>query len=172
MIYRFIGTQFNQYIQLQKDGTNFSELSTQSQRVANVLRGSTGINSAATTQVDCYAYFSPSDNYVSHIKYYLNPAKTQLLADVTRMTSDPPTGTDIATSLKTYTIISKYYQGSGVNLFTYLDSGGNALTVPISDLRTIKGVRVTLATPGSSIAQNTNQTISVQVSLRNRKVNL
>jgi hypothetical protein len=85
------------------------------------------------------------------------------------MTANPPIGTPQTNKLKTYTIIDNFYQPSGSSLFTYLDSSGNALTLPISDLQTIKGVQVNLAAKGSN---GSNQALNVQVSLRNRKTNL
>lgn len=171
-LYTFFNTSFRQYISLQAEGSSFTDLAVQSQRIANVLRGVTGINSVSADDIDCYAYFAPSDNYVSRIHYYKNASNTVLYADVTRMTSNPPVGTPIPGSTKTFTIIPNFYQAPGVKTFTYLDDTGAALALPISDLRTIKGVQVTLAVPGGKLSNNSNQTISVQVSLRNRKFNL
>jgi len=170
--YTFFNTSLSQYISLQKEGSGLSDLTLQSQRVATVLRGLTDINSATADGLDCYAYFAPSDTYVSHIRYYKSSDGTQLLADVTRMTANPPEGTEIPSTLHTYTIINNFYQQSGVNTFEYLDSTGATLPQPISDLRTIKGIRVTLAVPGGNLSDNSNQTVSVQVTLRNRKTNL
>ena len=171
-MYTFFNTSFSQYISLQKEGSGLSDLTTQSQRIANVMRGVTGINSVTADSIDCYAYFSPSDDYVSHIRYYKDAANTQLLADVTRMTSNPPIGTEIPSTLHTYTIINNFFQGTGINTFTYLDDSGAALTLPISDLKTIKSIKVTLAVPDGNLSKNSSQTIFVQVSLRNRKSNL
>jgi Tfp pilus assembly protein PilE len=169
-IYSIINSSFSNYISLEKEGSAFSDLASQSQRVSNVLRGTTDINSATANDIDCYAYFAPSDAYVSRIHYYKSGGK--LLADVTRMSSNPPIGTPIAASLKTFTIIPVFSQQAGVNTFTYLDAGGSALTLPIQDLKTIKGIQVTLVVPGGNSAKNTTQTLKLQVSLRNRKVNL
>lgn len=169
-MYGFFSSSFARYFNLQKDSTNLSELSVQSQRVANVLRGSTDVISVANNELSVYAYFAPADTYVSQIRYYRSADNKILYADVTRMTANPPIGTPIPSTLKTYTIISDFHQGAGINLFTYLDASGNALTTPISDLKTIKGIRVTLTSPSST--PNVDHTTSVQVSLRNRKTNL
>lgn len=171
-IYTFFNTSFNQYISLQADGSSFSDLAIQSQRVATVLRGATSINSVSANDIDCYAYFAPSDTYVSRIHYYKNTVNTVLYADVTRMTANPPIGTPIAGSTHTFTIIPTFYQATGISTFTYLDDVGNALALPITDFQTIKAVRVTLAVPAGKLSKTSNQTVSVQVSLRNRKVNL
>lgn len=170
--YTFFNTSFSQYISLQQEGSSFSDLATQSQRVATVLRGTTGINSASADDIDCYAYFAPSDTYVSRIHYYKNAANTKLFADVTRMTSNPPIGTPIASSMRTFTIIPTLYQTASIKTFTYLDAAGTTLALPINDLRAIKEIQVALAVPDGNLSKNSNQSVMVQVSLRNRKVNL
>src|SRR5581483_3749292 len=85
-------TLFNQYFGLQADGSEFTNLATESQRIANVLRGTTDIVSATSSDLTAYAYFSPNDTYVSQIHYYLNAGSTTLYADVTPMSANPPTG--------------------------------------------------------------------------------
>jgi prepilin-type N-terminal cleavage/methylation domain-containing protein len=167
----FFKSSFFNYLNLQSDATATSQLDTQAMRVATVMRGVTGLNSVAANDINIYSYFYPSDAYVSVVHYYLQTSgtTTKLLADVTPMTANPPIGTPQTNKLKTYTIIDNFYQPSGSSLFTYLDSSGNALTLPISDLQTIKGVQVNLAAKGSN---GSNQALNVQVSLRNRKTNL
>ncbi|MDB5181631.1 MAG: hypothetical protein JWP13_394 [Candidatus Saccharibacteria bacterium] len=170
--YTFFNTSFSQYLSLQAEGSSFTELATQSQRVANVLRGTTDILSASKDEIDCYAYFSPSDAFVSRIRYYKADNNTKLLADVTRMTANPPTGVLIPESTQTFTIIDNFRNQAGVNTFSYLNASGGVLAMPISDLRTIKGIQVTLVSHGGNLSANSSQTISLQVSLRNRKTNL
>lgn len=170
VIYASFNTSIQSYFGLQKQSMNFTEMAVQTQRISNVLRSSTDIVSAADSDITVYAYFSPADQYVSKVRYYKNPSKTQLMADVTRMTSNPPVGTEIISTKRTYTILSYYSEVSGNKLFTYLDATGNTLAMPISDLQTIKGIRVSLTSPSSQTG--VNQTINTQVSLRNRKTNL
>lgn len=172
MLLTFTNTTLRQYLGLQKDATAFSDLSIQSQRITNVLRGSTNVTEATNDSVTVYAYFFPNNQYVSLIRYYLNPSKTTLYADVTPMSANPPTGTPVTASKKTYTVIPYFYQSSGTNLFEYQDSAGANLTLPISELQTIKGIRVSLVTPSDGQQKNGKQSISTQVSLRNRKTNL
>jgi hypothetical protein len=136
-----------------------------------VVRGVTGINSVAANDISVYSYFYPSDAYVSLVHYYLQASGkvTELLADVTPMTSNPPIGAPITNSMQTYTVIDNFYQPSGGALFTYLGSSGSTLSLPVADLQTIKGIQVNLATKDSSSG---HQSLNVQVSLRNRKTNL
>jgi prepilin-type N-terminal cleavage/methylation domain-containing protein len=158
------------YTDLQTNGTNFLELASQSQRIASVLRGLTDIVSESANDLQIYAYFSPSDTYVSLVHYYLNNTGTQLKADVTPMTANPPIGTPITAQLKTYTIISNFYKPPGSSLFVYQDATGATLTPPIADEHSILEITVNLAEP---VARYSNgQTLSTTVSLRNRKTNL
>lgn len=158
------------YSQYQKDSTAFTELASESQRVTDVLRGLTDIVSESANDLTVYAYFSPVDTYVSEVHYYLGSGNTTLLADVTPMTANPPTGTPIPGSTKTYTIISNFYQPAGSSLFTYYDASGTVMTLPISDEHSILEIGVNLAEPASHTTKG--QSLSVTVSLRNRKTNL
>jgi len=158
------------YSKYQQDGSNFTELAHQSQRVADVLRGLTDIVSESGNSLTAYAYFSPADTYTSVVHYYLSSDGKSVMADVTPMTANPPTGTPITAKQKTYTIITSYYQPVGGSLFTYYDASGTALSLPIADEHSILEIQVNLA-ESASHSQN-GQTLSTVVSLRNRKTNL
>lgn len=170
--YTIFSTLFNQYFGLQADGSEFTNLATQSQRIANVLRGTTDIVSASDNDLTAYAYFSPNDTYVSQIHYYLNASSTALLADVTPMSANPPTGTPIPAQMRSYTIIPSYHQLTGLNLFEYINSTNNTLATPVSDENAIKSIKINLSVPADHPTPNGNQQISLQVDLRNRKTNL
>ncbi len=172
IFFTVFNTSITQYFNLQKTGSQFSDLAFSSQRVANVLRGTTDFIDIGNNDVTVYAYFYPNNTYVSKIRYYLNAQNNVLLADVTPMTANPPTGVPITGSKKTYTIIENYYKAPSVNLFTYLDASGNTLTLPVSDQHIIKGMQVVLAVPGTGASPNSNQTMTLNISLRNRKTNL
>lgn len=172
IVYPFFNQTLRQFFTLEQEGLMFSQLSIQSQRVAKVLRGATDVTQATNTEVTVYAYFAPNDAHVSLIHYYKNGGGTRLLADVTPMTADPPTGTLLTAQKRTVTIIENFYSSPSVNTFEYLDAGGTTLTTPIADLHTIKGMRINLAVPITLPSQSGNDTITSQVSLRNRKTNL
>lgn len=169
-IFAFFGTSIKSYFRMQEDSLAISDVAANSQRIANVIRGATEITIANNNNITMYSYFSPNDQYVSLIKYYPDGTGTKLLADVTHMTSNPPVGTPITSSLKTVTIIESFYLPTGANMFEYLDSSGGNLSTPISDLHTIKGVRVNLASRSGT--NGTVSKMSVEVALRNRKTNL
>ncbi len=166
----FKSSIFN-YLDLQKDATSFTQLDSQATRVSNVLRSATGIVSADANDLVVYAYFYPSDTYVSLLHYYVvtSGGTKQLKADLTPMSSNPPIGTPLTAQERTFVVINNLYLPSGTNMFDYLSSSGAALGLPITDLQTIKGIRVNLA---AQTASGGNQAIDVQVSLRNRKTNL
>jgi prepilin-type N-terminal cleavage/methylation domain-containing protein len=168
--YTFFKTNLFTYLNLQKDASGFTDLASQSQRIGNVLRGSTDVVSVADDDLVLYGYFYPTDTYVSLIHYYRNAADTVLYVDVTPMTANPPIGTPIIANKKTFTIIPAFKAVSGVKLFQYLDSAGAVLGLPITDLHTIKGMQVNLAVP--TAIGGGNQSMTLQVSLRNRKTNL
>jgi len=171
--YTFFHSSLFGYLNLQKDASSFAQLNSQSARIANVLRGTTDIVSADQNDLVVYAYFYPNDQYVSLLHYYIVTTaggdKT-VNADLTPMTSNPPVGTPITASKRTFTVIPNYYQKSGGSLFTFLSASGSGLSTPITDLRAIKGITVNLATTVTTAGAN--QELSVQVSLRNRKTNL
>lgn len=160
------------YSKYQKDGTSFTELASQSQRVSQVLRGVTDIVSPSADDLSAYAYFSPNDAYTSLVHYYIitDSGTKKLMADVTPMTANPPEGTLISSEEKTYTIISDFYQPAGTDLFNYYDASGTLMSLPISDQHNIISIQVNLATPASH--SDKGQTLSIAVSLRNRKTNL
>lgn len=158
------------YSKYQTDASNFGEMASQSQRIADVLRSLTDIVSESADNLSVYAYFSPADTYVSLVHYYLNANGTEVLVDITPMTANPPIGTPITTETKTYTIISNYYQPPGGSLFNYYDASDTQLTLPIADEHSILEIQVNLAEPGSHTANG--QTLDTTVSLRNRKTNL
>ena len=158
------------YSKYQKDSLNFGEMAQQSQRISQVLRGLTDIVSESANEITVYAYFAPSDTYVSQVHYYLDGSGKKLLVDITPMTANPPNGTLLTGQTKTYTIISNFYKAPGVNLFNYYDAGGTQLTLPIADQHSILQIQVNLAEPAEHGTKS--QDLSISVSLRNRKTNL
>ena len=163
---------FKNYFGLQYTNEQFTSIASQAQRIANVIRGLSDINAVNADDLDIYAYFYPNDAYVSQVKYYLSADQTKLYADVTPMTANPPLGTLITANKKTYTIIDNFKKVSGTPLFEYIDQSGNALPLPISDTDTIKSIRINLAVKKDIGADSGQQTMSLSVSLRNRKTNL
>ena len=159
------------YLGLQKQASSFGQLSTQADRVANVLRGAISVESAGDNDLTLYAYFYPSDQFVSLVRYYVGTAngQKQLYADLTPMTANPPLGTLDTTKKRTFVVIPNFYQPTGAKLFTYLNTGGAVLSTPVTDVSVVKTVQISLST---KLEDGKAQTMNLQVLLRNRKNNL
>lgn len=158
------------YIDLQKQATSFGQLSTQAERIANVLRGTTSISNASDNELTVYTYFYPSDAYVSQVRYYVvNGATKRLYADLTPMSANPPLGTLQTDKKKSFVVIDNFYQSSGGKLFTYMNAVGATLPAPVTDLSVVKTIQINLA---AQLENMRSQDINVQVLLRNKKNNL
>lgn len=168
--FTFFNSSLKRYLPLHEEGLAFTELSYGSQRIAKVLRGLTDITAASADGITCYTYFAPQDSYVSLVQYYKSSGS--LMVDVTPMTANPPIGTPITASKKTYTVIQKLYEIPSTSTFVYIDANNATMTVPIADLHTIKAIQVNLGIPLDNPSGGGSTTISLQVSLRNRKTNL
>ncbi len=174
VIYTIFNTSFFNYLGLQQESYAFDTINKSSQRIANVFRGITDITVAEDQDITFYSYFSPNDQYVSFVRYYVadNNGSPSLFAEVTPMTANPPTGTAINEQMQTYTIIKDFYEEPDTTTFEYLDSAGQLLAQPISDLHVIKGIRINLAIEINTPKYSDTRTNSLTVSLRNRKTNL
>lgn len=155
----------------ENNNLSLNQLELESQRIGNVLRGATQIVSASANNLSFYAYFYPSDQYVSLVNYYVNSSNNQVLANVTPMTSNPPIGTPITNETQSYTIIDNYFNPSGTSLFQYYDSGNNLLSEPISSVQSIVGVQINLSAPLAGFSGK-NQSLNYFVDLRNMNITI
>lgn len=171
-MFSFFNTSISQYFGLQANATEFTDLASNSQRLANVLRGTTDIVTPNSNDITVYAYFAPNNNYVSLISYYLGDNDTKLYADVTPMTANPPNGTPVTANKRTFVVIDHFSKSTSVGLFEYLDANGGLIAMPVADQRTIKNIRINLGVPAVAPNPNSTQNMSLTVSLRNRKTNL
>jgi prepilin-type N-terminal cleavage/methylation domain-containing protein len=171
-VYNFTISSSVNYLKLHEDGLRFSELAEKSHRMVRVFRGGGDITEATNDSVTIYAYFSPQDEYYSIIRYYKDTTKTKIMADVTPLDANPPIGNPIVSKKVTYTILSDFYDDPTKKTFQYLDSAGGVMPLPISNLHTIKGMRVTLTTASQRNPEQTKNSMTSEVSLRNRKTNL
>lgn len=168
----FFNGNINQYFKLQSEGLAYSEITSNSQRIARVLRGIKNIQIAEANSITAYAYFSTQSTYTSQVKYYLSTDSRQLLADVTPMDADYPIGNLITSQKYTVVVIDNFYVQNGVSLFKYNDSVGNELSAPVSNPNVIKNITINLAVKPYNSASNKVISTELSVSLRNRKTNL
>lgn len=159
------------YLDLQKQSSSFGQLSRQADRIANVLRGTTSIDAASDNDLTVYAYFYPSDTYVSQVRYRVvsSGSSRQLYVDLTPMTANPPLGTLETAKKKSLVVISNFYQPVGGKMFTYLNANGTVLATPVTDLSVVKTVQINLA---AQLDNGGTQNMNLQVLLRNKKNNL
>lgn len=167
--YTAFNSSFRSYVGLQHDASSLTDVAHQTQRIASVVRGATNIQSVAADNLVVDAYFYPSDNYPSRVRYYMNAGRTQLMADVTPFNDNPPAGTLLTDQRRTFTIIENFKQISGTPLFQYYSTTTQPLTFPVENLNIIKSIKVNLA---AATASGGDQKMSLEVSLRNRKTNL
>ena len=172
VVFTTFGVFFNNYLRSYSDyqinGTNFTQAAQQSERMSNVLRGLTDIESATATDLTAYAYFAPADQFVSLVRYYYDAPTRSIIAEVTRMSANPPVGVSIPETKQSYTIVENYILRSGASLFEYFDAGGGVLGSPVVDQRLVQSIRVNLVV--DTAQTDAGQEISVSVSLRNRRV--
>ncbi len=171
LFYSLFATSFFSYLNLQKQASSFTQISLQSSRVAAVVRGLMNISMAKDDELEIYAYFYPSDQYVSKVRYYVVTVDgvKRLRADLTPMTANPPIGVPITAEKTTTTVIDSFYQPPGTKLFTYLNAANTELATPITDFFAVKSITIQLS---ARVETQAKQTITTQVMLRNRKTNL
>ena len=171
-VYVFTSSSITSMMRLQAEGLARSKLADGSYRVSKVLRGVNHIEQANADTITAYSYFAPDDQYTSKIRYYLNGTQNKLLADVTPMTADYPTGSLLTAQTKTVTIINNFYKVTGQPTFKYYDATFAQLTSPVSDLQSIKNISVQLYVKKYDSKATDIVSTEVTVSLRNRKSNL
>lgn len=171
-VYVFTSSSISSFMRLQAEGLARSTLAEGSFRITKVIRGINYIEVADADTITAYSYFAPDDQYTSKIRYYLNPAQTKLLADVTPMTADYPVGSLLTAQTKTVTVIDNFYKISGQPTFKYFDANYTPLTSPVADLPSIKNITVRLFVKKYESNAADYVSTEVTVSLRNRKSNL
>lgn len=145
----------------------FGNVASQTQRIARVIRGAVEVKNAQNSEVTMVAYFAPSDDIVSQVRYYVQDNK--LLADVTPYTANPPSGVPKPSEMRTATIVSSYFNPTGVPIFRYYDANGQAYPTPNVELTMIKGISIELFARG---AEGKVASSTVRVTMRNAKTNL
>ena len=177
-MFTFFDGVMSGYIRLQEEGLSFSQLSGDSQKVNNVIRGLVDFKSTASeltnnpNELKLYAYFSPNDDKASLVRIYLSDNNTKLKVDVTPRTADYPYGTEVTDPnlVKHYTVVENFDKKK--NLFEFLDENNNTITMNSSTpMNSIKNIKINLAAKKS---KNSSESIDMSsiINLRNRKNNL
>lgn len=156
------------YEVLQAQSNTSLELSTLSARIAKVVRGATGVETASANTLVIYGYFSPQDTVIKKIRYFISG--TNLNIGVT-----PPSGTapnytySPADEVVTTTRID-LAMGSN-SMFTYYDDLGNVLPAGFSTGQ-VKAISIYVAANPRVKQLNVPLSVGTRVTLRNFKTNL
>jgi len=166
VVFSYKGLTSYEFLQAQSNTS--TELSTLSQRMAKVIRGTTAIIDAQNNTLTIYGYFSPADTTVKKIRYFING--TNLNIGVT-----PPTGTapnytyNTADEVVTTTRID-LAMGS-TPMFTYYDDAGNQLPNGFANSQ-IKEIGIYVAANPRVKQLSVPVSLTTRVTLRNFKTNL
>ncbi len=166
VVFSYKGLTSYEFLQAQSNTS--LELSTLSQRIGKVVRGTTGIISAGANTLTIYGYFSPQDTVVKKIRYFVSG--TNLNIGVT-----PPTGTapnytyNAADEVVTTTRVDL---AMGANsMFTYYDDQGNVLPNGFA-VGQVKAIGIYVAANPRVKQLSVPIAVSTRVTLRNFKTNL
>jgi len=165
-IFTFQGLASYQYLQ---DESNTSiELSTLSERIAKVVRGTTGVVTAQNNTLTIYGYFSPADSVVDEISYFVSGNNLEI--GVTTPTGTAPNYTYNPAN-ETITVARDDLALGSTPMFTYYDSSGNQLPNGFATSQ-IYQIGIYVAANPNINRLNVPISIATRVTLRNFKTNL
>ena len=166
VVFTYKGLSSYEFLQAQSNTS--IELSTLTQRIAKVVRGTTGVIAASDNTLTIYGYFSPQDTTVKKIRYFISG--NNLNIGVT-----PPTGTaPNYTYLSANEVITTSridLQMGATPMFTYYDDAGNMLANGFSTSQ-IKAVGIYVAANPRTKQLSVPVSLTTRVTLRNFKTNL
>jgi type II secretory pathway pseudopilin PulG len=153
---------------LQAQSNTSTELSTLSQRMGKVIRGTTGIIDAEANTLTIYGYFSPQDSVVKKIRYFINGASLDI--GVTPPTGIAPNYTYLAANEVVTTTRVDLAMGANP-MFTYFDDSGTQLPNGFADSQ-IKEIGLYVAANPRVNQLSVPISLTTKVTLRNFKTNL
>lgn len=165
-VFTIKGMTSYQYLQEQSDTS--IDLSTLSERIAKVVRGTTKVVTAQDNTLTIYGYFSPEDTVVKQIRYFVNGNNLEI--GVT-----PPSGTapnyTYNPANEVVTVVRVDLSMGATPMFTYYDDAGNTLPNGFATTQ-IKEIGIYVAANPNTKRLNVPISISTRVTLRNFKTNL
>jgi len=166
VIFSYKGLTSYAFLQAQSDTS--TELSTLSQRIAKVVRGTTGIITAQDNTLTIYGYFSPQDTTIKKIRYFISG--TNLNIGVTPPTGTAPNYTYVAADEQVTTTRVDLAMG-GTPMFTYYDDTGTQLPNGFA-ISQIKEIGFYVAANPRTKQLSVPIALTTRVTLRNFKTNL
>lgn len=153
---------------LQDQSNTSEELSTLSERVAKVVRGTTKVVTAQSNTLTIYGYFSPQDTVVKQIRYFINGNNLEI--GVT-----PPSGTapnyTYNPANEVVSIVRVDLSMGATPMFTYYDDSGTALPNGFANGQ-IKEIGIYVAANPDTNRVSVPLSVTTRVTLRNFKTNL
>lgn len=168
ILWNFLLTQLTSYTNLEAQSTESASLASLMDRTSRVVRGTTGVVIAQNTTLTVYAYFSPADQVVDKVRYFI--AASSLEVGVISPTGNPPNYTYDPANEKV-TVLTNNLKLGNQALFSYYDDAGNQLAAGFS-IAQVHQIGVFLAVNQNPHNQSQPFGLSTIVTLRNLKTNL
>jgi hypothetical protein len=166
MFFTFKGLSSFQF--LQSESNTSTELSTVSEAVAKVVRGTTSVITAQPNTLTVYAYFDPDDTVVKQVRYFVSG--TNLDVGVTPPSGTAPNYTYPSANEVVTTLYSNLVMGSN-SMFTYYDNAGNQLPNGYTTGE-VNQVGIYVAANPDANQETVPIELTTRVTLRNFKTNL
>lgn len=166
MTFTFKGLSSFQFMQTESNTS--VELSTVSEQMAKVIRGTTSVITAQANTLTVYAYFDPADTVVKQVRYFVSG--NNLDVGVTPPSGTAPNYTFPSQNEVVTTLYSNLVMGS-TPMFTYYDNANNQLS-PGFTTSEVNQVGIYVAANPSPNQVTVPIALTTRVTLRNFKTNL
>ncbi len=166
VIFTYKGLTSYEFLQAQSNTS--IELSTLSERIAKVLRGTTGIVSAGPNTLTIYGFFSPADTEVKKIRYFISGTNLNIGVTKPDSASQPYTYNNYAEVITTTRVDLSM---GATPMFVYYDDSGNVLSSGFATSQ-IRAVGLYVAANPRTKQLSVPIAVSTRVTLRNFKTNL
>jgi len=166
MTFTFKGLQSYVFLQTQSDTS--TELSTVTEGMAKVIRGTTDVVTAQANTLTVLAYFNPDDTVVKQVRYFVSG--TDLDVGVTPPSGTAPNYTYPSANEVVTTLYHNLVMGS-TPMFTYYDNTNTQLPNGFST-SSVNQVGIDVAANPTPNQVGVPIELSTRVTLRNFKTNL
>ena len=166
VVFSYKGLTSYEFLQAQSNTS--TELSTLSQRMGKVIRGTTLIVDAQANTLTIFGYFSPQDTIVKKIRYFISGSNLKI--GVTPPTGTAPNYTYLASDEVVTTTRVDLSMGS-TPMFTYYDDTGAQLPNGFANTQ-VKQIGLYVAANPRTKQLSVPISLSTRVTLRNFKTNL
>jgi prepilin-type N-terminal cleavage/methylation domain-containing protein len=153
---------------LQSESNTSTELSTLTEQMAKVIRGTTSVITAQSNTLTVYAYFDPDDTTVKQVRYFVSGNKLEV--GVTPPSGTAPNYTFPSANEVVTTLYSNLVMGS-TPMFTYYDNTNTQLPNGFTTSE-VNQVGIYVAANPAPNQETVPIALTTRVTLRNFKTNL